>query len=58
MLYVVQVTLRENTTHKKETFAKIFCVTHFRPYLYGRNFTLVTDHKPLVWFQNSKDPCL
>ena len=20
-------------------------------------FTLVTDHKPLVWFQNSKDPC-
>ena len=25
--------------------------------MYGRKFTLVTDHKPLVWFQNSKDPC-
>ena len=25
--------------------------------MYGRKFTLVTDHKSLVWFQNSKDPC-
>ena len=25
--------------------------------MYGRKFTLVTDHKPLVWFHNSKDPC-
>ena len=35
----------------------MFYVTHFRPYLYGRKFALVTYHKPLVWFQNSKDPC-
>ena len=25
--------------------------------MYGRKFTVVTDYKPLVWFQNSKDPC-
>ena len=31
-------------------------VTQFRPYLYGRKFKLVTDHKPLVWLHTSKDP--
>ena len=34
-----------------------YCVTHFRTYLYRRKFFLVTDHKPLVWFENSEDPC-
>ena len=45
------------STYEKEALAIIFCVTHFRPYLYRRKLTLVTDHKPLVWFQNSKDSC-
>ena len=44
-------------TYKKEALAIIFCVTHFHPYLYGRKITLVTDHKLLVCFQNSKDHC-
>ena len=34
----------------------MFCVKHFRPYLYGRKFTLVTDHRPLVWLHGLKDP--
>ena len=42
---------------KKEALAIVYCVTYFRPYFYGRKFTLVTEHNPLVWFQNSKDPC-
>ena len=32
-------------------------MTYFRPYLYGRKTTLVSDHKHLVWFQYSQDPC-
>ena len=50
-------TEKKYDTYEKEALAIIFCVTHFRPYLYGRKFTSVTDQKPLVWFQNSKDPC-
>ena len=48
---------RKYDTFEKEALAIIYCVTYFRLYLYGRKFTLVIDHKPLVWFQNSKDPC-
>ena len=48
---------RKFDTYEKEALAIVYSVQHFRPYLYGRRFTLVTHHKPLVWFQNSKDPC-
>ena len=51
-------TEKKYDSYEKEALVIIFCVTHFRSYLYGRKFTLVTDHKPLVWFQNSKEPCL
>jgi len=28
----------------------------FWPYPYGKRFKIVTDHKPLVWLFNVKDP--
>jgi len=31
-------------------------VKHFRPYVYGTKFKVVTDHKPLIWLFSVKDP--
>ncbi|XP_025156767.1 uncharacterized protein LOC112589074 [Harpegnathos saltator] len=44
-----------NTT-EKELLAIVWAVKHFRPYLYGTKFKIVTDHKPLTWLFNVTDP--
>jgi len=44
------------STIEKELLAITYCTNHFRPYLYGRAFTLVTDHQPLTWLYRVKDP--
>ena len=44
------------STIEKELLAILFSVETFRPYLYGRKFTLETDHRPLVWLHNVKNP--
>jgi len=36
-----------NTT-EKELLAIIWTVKHFRPYVYGTRFKIVTDHKTLI----------
>lgn len=44
------------STIEKELLAIVYCVQYFRPYLYGNEFKLYTDHKPLVWLHSVKDP--
>lgn len=44
------------STTERELLAIIYAVKHFRPYLYGVKFNIITDHRPLVWLFNTKDP--
>ena len=40
------------STTEKEAFAIQFSTQHFRMYLLGRKFTIITDHNPLSWLQS------
>ena len=44
------------STIDKECLGIVWACKYFRPYLYGRKFVIVTDHKPLVHLFNIKDP--
>ena len=44
------------STIEKELTSIVWACKHFRPYLLGRTFTIVKDHKPLTWMFSVKDP--
>lgn len=41
---------------EKELLAIVWATRYFRPYLFGRKFTLYTDHQPLTYALNLKTP--
>lgn len=47
---------RNYSTIEKELLAVIWGTKQFRQYLYGKSFTIITDHKPLVYLYNFNNP--
>ncbi|CAF0926756.1 unnamed protein product, partial [Brachionus calyciflorus] len=41
---------------EKEALAIVEAMEHFRVYLYGSDVLMCTDHQPLKWMMNVKDP--
>ncbi|KAL1130401.1 hypothetical protein AAG570_013339 [Ranatra chinensis] len=40
---------------ERELLGVVWAVEHFRPYVWGRQFQIKTDHKPLVWVEGLKE---
>ena len=49
-------TERKYATGEKELMAIVFAMGHFKVYLYGREFIVRTDHRPLQWLKNLANP--
>lgn len=44
------------STIEKELLAIVWAIRHYRPYLFGRRFKIITDHRPLVYLFSLKEP--
>jgi transposase InsO family protein len=44
------------STTEKELLAVVYALDRFRPYVYGRKFRCVTDHRSLLWLCGKRNP--
>ena len=49
-------TERNYSTSERELFAIVLTVEHFKQFLYGVEFVVITDHKPLKYLLTTKEP--
>ena len=47
---------RNYSATKRELFAIVYFTQHFRNYLLGQKFLIVTDHRALKWIHSFKEP--
>ena len=47
---------RNYSVTEREALAVVDGVRHFQTYLYGRQFTVLTDHNAVRWLMNIKEP--
>jgi len=45
-----------NATIEKELLTIVWATKYFRSYLFGKSFEIFSNHKPLVWLNNIKEP--
>ena len=45
------------TVSEREAYALYWSTRKFESYLKGSKITLRTDHKPIIWMRNCKNPC-
>jgi hypothetical protein len=53
---ILSKTERKWCVTEREAFAIVWSINYFRSYLLGNKFELFTDHRPLIYLRNLKNP--